>query len=81
MSEERWYEDWKVSRGEEPAPTGFVDHVMAGVQATDMRRRSVLTAVLTAMWSSRASRMGVCALAAVACLLRLSHVVAIFLIW
>ena len=81
MNQERWFEAWKERRSEEPAPLGFAQRVMAAVQPTEIRRQNRLAFLLAALWASRVSRMGVFVLAAVACVLRLSHVVAIFLIW
>jgi hypothetical protein len=85
MNQERRFEAWKERRGGDPAPPGFTQRVMAAVmaevQATEIRRRTGLAALLAALWSARVSRIGVLLLAAVACVLRLSHVVAIFLIW
>jgi hypothetical protein len=81
MNEERWYEDWKRRRRQEPPPVGFAERVMAAVGAAEIERRSALAAMLLAVWSWRASRIGVCTLAAAACLFRLAHVVAIFVVW
>ena len=87
MNEDRWYEDWRRRRREEPAPPGFADRVLAAVAADtvaadkaahDAAKRSALAAALLALWNSRLSRIGLCSLAAAACLFRLAHVVAIF---
>lgn len=81
MNEERWYEDWKRRRAQAPAPDGFAERVMVAVSAAEIERRSAVATVLLAMWRSRASKIGVCTLAAAVCLLRLAHVAAIFMVW
>jgi MoxR-like ATPase len=88
MNEDRWYEDWQRRRREEPAPPGFADRVLAAAAADrvaadkaaagDAAKRTALAAALLALLNSRLSRIGLCSLAAAACLFRLAHVVAIF---
>jgi len=81
MKREAWYDAWRQRRGQEPAPPGFADRVMAAVAAEDTARqqRSLWSALLLTAWSTRWSRIGLCSLAAVACAFRLLHVVALFI--
>jgi hypothetical protein len=78
--EDARYEDWRRRRGEAPAPDGFADRVMAAVAGEQVARpqRAALLALWLALWNARLGRIGVCSLAAAVCVLRLAHVVAIF---
>lgn len=80
MSDEKLYEQWKRRRGEADAPADFVDRVIAAIEAReiDQRRRSWQATVIVAALSSRLSRIGICSLAAAACVARLLHVFSIF---
>jgi hypothetical protein len=80
MNPEELYERWKDQRRQVEAPGDFAARVMAAVEAAEAqsRGRSFLTALLLALLSSRLGRISVCSLAAATCLMRLWHVVAIF---
>jgi len=74
MSDDKLYEQWKRRRAEADAPAGFADRVMTAIE----RQRTWLASAMLAALSSRLSRIGICSLAAAACVARLLHVFAIF---
>jgi len=80
MSDDKLYEQWKQRRAEADAPAGFADRIMAAIESrkTNERQRTWLATVMLAALSSRFSRIGICSLAAAACVARLMHVFAIF---
>jgi hypothetical protein len=80
MNDDKQYEEWKRRRAEGDAPASFADRVMAAIESREVsqRQRTWLATVLFAALSSRVSKIGICSLAAAACLFRLLHVFAIF---
>jgi hypothetical protein len=80
MSDDKLYEQWKRRRAEGDAPAGLADRVMAAIESreTDQQQRTWLATMMLAALSSRLSRIGICSLAAAACVARLLHVFAIF---
>lgn len=80
MNQDHLYEDWKRRRGQADLSAGFADRVMAAVASHEAGRRqhSLLSGLLLALLSSRLGRFGVVSLAAATCVVRLLHVVAMF---
>jgi len=75
------YESWKRRRAEIEVPAEFADRVLAAVmeQEKKKRHRFALRAWLAAVLFSRAGKVGLCTLAGLVCVLRLMHVVVVFL--
>jgi hypothetical protein len=85
MNDDQWYDDWRRRRRQGEAPPGFAERVMGAVEAAEADgrqrsrpERSPWHAMVAALVSSRLSKVAVCSLAAATCVLRLLHVVAIF---
>jgi hypothetical protein len=80
MNDDMHYEQWKRRRAEGDAPADFAERVMAAIASreTNQRQRNWLATVMLAALSSRVSKIGICSLAAAACVFRLLHVFAIF---
>jgi hypothetical protein len=73
------YEAWKRRRAEIPVSEDFADRVMASLRRQEQRPSRRLVLVLRALPWSFAIRAGICSLACVAGLLRVLHVIVLFL--
>jgi hypothetical protein len=75
------YQSWKRRRAELEVPPDFADRVLAAVadQEKKGRHRFALRAWLAAVLFSRAGKLGLCTLAGLVCVLRVMHVVVVFL--
>ena len=75
------YHSWKRRRAEIEVPVAFADRVLAAVAEHEKRKRHrfAIRAWLAAVLCSRAGKVGLCALAGLVCVLRVMHVVAVFL--
>jgi negative regulator of sigma E activity len=85
MNDEQWYEAWRRRASQEPAPAHFTERVMTALAAENaaaaevaQRQRSAFGVLMLELLRSRLSRIGICSLAAAACVFRLLHVFALF---
>jgi hypothetical protein len=82
MDNDDRYRLWKQRRARADRPEGFADAVMASVRDHERarRQRRGLRHWLVVLLSSRASRLGIGALAGLTCLYRMVQVIGIFLL-
>jgi hypothetical protein len=75
------YQSWKRRRAEIEVPAAFADRVLAAIGEHEKkeRYRFALRAWLAAVLFSRAGKVGLCTLAGLVCVLRVMHVVVVFL--
>jgi hypothetical protein len=75
------YQSWKRRRAKIEVPADFADRILAAVAEHEKResRRFALRAWSAAVLFSRAGKVGLCTLAGLVCVLRVMHVVAVFL--
>jgi hypothetical protein len=75
------YFSWKRRRAEVEVPPSFADRVLAAITEHEKKKRHrfALRAWLAAVLYSRAGKVGLCTLAGLVCVLRVMHVVVVFL--
>jgi hypothetical protein len=75
------YRAWKRRRAELDVPPHFAERVMEAImERENMQRQAFVWRVwLAAALKSRPARVGVCLLAGLVCVLRMLHVVAVFI--
>jgi hypothetical protein len=75
------YQSWKRRQAEIEVPANFADRILAAVMEHEntKRHRFALRAWLAAVLLSRAGKVGLCTLAVLVCVLRVMHVVVVFL--
>jgi hypothetical protein len=75
------YQSWKRRRAEIEVAADFADRVLAAVTEHEKkeRQRFALRVWLAAVLFSRAGKVGLCSLAGLVCVLRVMHVVVVFL--
>jgi len=72
--DDAFYESWKRRRASLNVPANFADRVMAAID-----RREAIPSRLVVFFQTRAARLTLCSLAAVAFVIRVVHVLALFL--
>jgi hypothetical protein len=75
------YQSWKRRRAEIEVPADFADRIMAAVTAHEKNpsQRFAIRAWLATVLFSRVGKVGLCTLAGLVCVLRVMHVVVVFL--
>lgn len=78
MEHDDRYQSWKQQRAATSVPSEFADRVMAVIHERE-RQRTEKKLWLVVVLSSRSSRIGICTLASLACILRVLALAALFL--
>jgi hypothetical protein len=80
MNDDKLYEDWKNRRRQQAPTPGFSDRVLVAIEnsAAEMRHESTAQRLVQAVLSTRLGKIAVGTLAGAMCVLRLCHVIAIF---
>lgn len=81
MNDDEAYRRWQRRRAEVPVRADFAERVMRAVAAHESRRSwsSALAELLPRLIVSRPARIGICALAALVCAVRMVSVLAVFI--
>jgi hypothetical protein len=81
MESNERYQAWKRRRAEVELSPRFAERVMGAITERESKqhRALVLPFWLTSVLNSRPAKVGVCVLAGLVCVLRVLHVVAVFI--